>query len=207
MNLIVTLDPSVLSRLLIVDRDQPLPCCATVVIQDESGRVGFDLDASGDVLRAILGRPLAIEVRDRPRWAVLDEQSIDIRALSAIGSEVVACSAPEPALIEGLTVLLTNASAAKTNEMFARHGRPLAPLKPTLWDHWVDEQKRVRLSALRWMAEHCKAVSHWSPVDGWYTARIFGWSEQEVLAPVLEAQARTRVRVTRVEHEADLPTW
>lgn len=207
MTLVVSLDPGVLPRFLAPDDAGVLPSCCTAVLQDESGRVGFESDKGGEVLRAFLGSAAVMEASNQPRWALLEEKSVSTRRLATLGRIVVAGSFPGPQLLEQLNLVTSNQLRKKKNEILLRNGRPAAPVLPTLFDNWISGDGRVSLSSIRWLAAQCKQLSMWSSMNGGYTGRFLSWSQGDLLALVKHVEVAAGVRAVQVAHEADLPAW
>jgi hypothetical protein len=207
VTLFVSFDPGVVPRFLAPDDAGALPSCCTAVLQDESGRVGFERDKDGEVLRALLGSAAVIEASNQPRWALLEEKSVSTRRLAMLGRVVVAGSFPGPQLLEQLNLVTSNQARKKKNEIFLRNGRPATPVLPTLLDNWIAGDGRVSLSAMRWLAAQCKQLSMWSSMNGGYTGRFLSWSQDDLLALVQNVEVAAGVRAVQVAHEADLPAW
>lgn len=181
--------------------------CATVVLGHSGGAVGFDRASGEDAIKAIIQDVVVVELANSPDWAAMDRGSISSKSLHSRFRRVVTCTSPSPELLLELQRVSSNKLIAKTNEVLARHGRPIRPVASTVFDDWILTGDRVRGSAITPIVDCCELVAFWSFSDWGLYARVVASTIENATGAVVRAGRLLGIPVKEVPTESGLPTW
>lgn len=214
MRLCLALDPQFLTELIAVDRATPSLECATLVLQHDDRRVGFDHENGDAVMRALVGDVVVVELANRPNWKTLERADVSCSSIHSSFSHPATLSDPSPSTLAELQKVSTNRNLTKQNEVLARHQRPAHPLAATIFDDWIAEEsasaasrRQLRSSRLLGLLASCRLFTCWRFGDWGLYAQILTTDAHQLLHQLAAATESARASVAQVDSASALPVW